>query len=188
MSELTTSKINRQFRTLRSKCAALNSISHGPRKPAVTVTYGHSSRNHATRLQAIDDVPPLAILQSLDKLSSRLHLNRAIHEKMQLSKCIYEVRDAFKNMVQSSSAAITGGPLSSRIPSLAGLCARLIGEHVQTEMDASLDDHSDVEGHEDTLRSQAMDGLYESVPSQHRQYVPCFFLLSSYLSFPPAIL
>ncbi|TFK88747.1 hypothetical protein K466DRAFT_546601 [Polyporus arcularius HHB13444] len=169
MSELTTSKVNRQFRSLRSKCASLTSISLAPPRPKVAVTYGSSLRN-ATR-EHQDDTPPLAILQSLDKLGSRLHFDRAIVENMQLSKRIYEVRDAFKNIVQSTSGLPKpDSPVLSRILPLAGICARVVGEHVEVEMKASLGDLSDDEGGQDEIRSQIMDELYEQVPSQYRNY------------------
>ena len=170
MSELTTSRINRQFRTLRNKCSALNSFTPAPSRPKVSVTYGRSSRGHAYQSHEDDETPPLAILQSLDKLGSRLHLDRAIVENMQLSKRIYEVRDAFKNIVQAAFGA-TSEELHrlSPVESLTSICARVIGEHVQSEMDASLEDVPDVDGEEDSVRSKAMDDIYESVPAQHRQ-------------------
>ena len=171
MAELSTSRINRQFRTLRSKCAALASFSPASTKPAVSVTYGHASRNHTKRNLDECDNPPLAILQSLDKFGARLHLDRAIVENMQLSKRIYEVRDAFKNIVQSSFGSVSeDAPSRSRMHTLASLCARLIGEHIQSEMDASSSENPEVESQEeDAVRSQVMDELYESVLPQHRQ-------------------
>ncbi len=168
MSELTTSKVNRQFRSLRSKCASLTAISLAPPRPKVAVTYGSSLRNAPKEHQ--DDTPPLAILQSLDKLGSRLHFDRAIVENMQLSKRIYEVRDAFKNIVQSTSGPPTPDTtVPSRILPLAGICARVVGEHVEVEMKASFEDLSDDEGGQDEIRSQIMDELYEQVPSQYRK-------------------
>ncbi|KAI0717264.1 hypothetical protein C8T65DRAFT_726300 [Cerioporus squamosus] len=170
MSELTTSKVNRQFRSLRSKCASLTSLSHAPPRPKVAVTYGSSSRN-APRLGEQDDAPPLAILQSLDKLGARLHFDRALVENMQLSKRIYEVRDAFKNIVQSTFGPPK--PVSEtpcRILPLAGICARVVGQHVEVEMAASLEHLPNAEGGQDEDRGQIMDELYEQVPSQYRNY------------------
>ena len=178
MSELTTSKINRLFRTLRSKCASLGSFKPASSKPTVSVTYGHSSRGHVKRPQDEDEIPPLAILQSLDKISTRLRLDRAIVENMQLAKHIYEVRDAFRNIVQAALGPVSDNQSTHEPPGilpLTALCARLIGEHVQSEMDASLDDDTDPEC-QDELRSQTMDDLYESVPCRYRQYVPCVHL------------
>ncbi|KAI0745093.1 hypothetical protein C8Q76DRAFT_851927, partial [Earliella scabrosa] len=171
MSELTTSRINRQFRTLRSKCSALTSLTLAPSRPAVSVTYGSSSRSLARKPLDGDDAPPLAILQSLDKLGTRLHLDRAIVENMQLSRRIYEVRDAFKNIVQSTFGTPTEGAMvASRVMPLAGTCARLVGEHIQSEIAASLDGDSNDENREDDIRSNVMDDLYEQVPSSHRKY------------------
>ena len=170
MSELTTSKINRQFRTLRSKCSALTSLTLAPSRPAVAVTYGSSSRSLARKSLDGDDAPPLAILQSLDKLGTRLHLDRAIVENMQLSRRIYEVRDAFKNIVQSTFGTPTEAAMvASRVMPLAGICARFVGEHIQSEIAASLDGDSNDENREDDIRSNVMDDLYEQVPSSYRK-------------------
>jgi len=168
MSQLTISKVNRQFRTLRAKCTALATLALAPAKPAVTVTYGRQTSSR--KPQEEDDMPPLAILQSLDRFGTRLHLDRAIIENMQLSKRIYEVRDVFSNIVQSSFGDLAGGTeMPSRILSLTGVCARIIGEQVQAEADAAVDDDPDSGGHEDEIRSQTIEELYENAPPQYRQ-------------------
>ena len=169
MSELTVSKVNRQFRTLRAKCTALNSLVLAPPKPTITVTYGRKAVPR--KPQDDDDTPPLAILQSLDRLGARLHLDRAIIENMQLSIRIYEVRDAFSHIVKSAF----GDPPADadappRILSLTSICARTVGEHAQSEADAAVADDPKSEGHEDEIRSQAIDELYENVLPQYRQY------------------
>ncbi|KAI0661124.1 hypothetical protein C8Q70DRAFT_911246 [Cubamyces menziesii] len=172
MAELSTSRINRQLRSLRAKCSSLNELqrrTHGPSKPAVSVTYG-SSRTAARRPHEEDDVPPLAILQCLDNFGMRLHLDRAIVENMQLSKRIYEVRDAFRNIVQASASSFSNNEESDKgqILPLTAICARLIGEHVQSEVKATAEEMADERGREDGLAAQAMDELYEQVPAAHR--------------------
>ena len=168
MSELTISKVNRQFRTLRAKCTALTTLATGPTKPTVTVTYGR--QKIPRKPQEDEGVPPLAILQSLDRFGTRLHLDRAIIENMQLSKRIYEVRDVFSNIVQSSFGdTASGAGARSRILSLTGVCARIIGEQAQTEADAAVDDDPVSRGHEDEIRSQAIEALYDNAPPQYRQ-------------------
>ncbi|KAI1791253.1 hypothetical protein LXA43DRAFT_1141319 [Ganoderma leucocontextum] len=169
MSEVTISKVNRQFRTLRAKCTALNTLVLAPTRPTVTVTYGRQTIPR--KPQEDDDTPPLAILQSLDRFGARLHLDRAIIENMQLSKRIYEVRDAFSNIVQCAFGDPAGDtePLP-RILSLTGICARIVGEHAQSEADAAVDEDSGSEGHEDQIRSQAIEELYENVPPQSRHF------------------
>ncbi|KAL7281146.1 hypothetical protein ACG7TL_004454 [Trametes sanguinea] len=171
MSELSTSRITRQLRSLRAKCASLNSLqtrSLAPSKPAVAVTYGHS-KTSIKRTQEEEEAPPLAILQSLDNFGARLHLDRAIVENMQLSKRIYEVRDAFRNIVQSAlgtSKDGDGAPARRMLP-LTAICARLIGEHVQSEVQAAVDDASD-DSREDEVASQVLDELFEQVPPSYR--------------------
>ncbi|CDO72805.1 hypothetical protein BN946_scf184994.g58 [Trametes cinnabarina] len=173
MSELSTSRINRQLRSLRTKCASLNSLqtrARAPSKPAVSVTYGHS-KHTIKRSQDEEEAPPLAILQSLDNLGARLHLDRAIVENMQLSKRIYEVRDAFRNIVQSAVGSIRSGSGMEcpQLLPLTAICARLIGEHVQSEVKAALDEAE--EGHhEDELGSHVLDEIYEEVPPSHRYH------------------
>ena len=169
MFEPTVSKVNQSFCTLRAKCTALNSLILAPPKPTVTITYGRKTAPRKPRDD--DNAPPLALLQSLDRLSARLHLDRAIIENMQLSKRIYEVRDAFSHIVKSAfgdPAPHTDPP--PRILSLASICARTVGEHAQSEADAAVADHPKSEGHVDEIRSQAIDELYENVLPQYRQY------------------
>ncbi|TBU30209.1 hypothetical protein BD311DRAFT_864198 [Dichomitus squalens] len=169
MSELTTTRTTRHFRTLRNKCTALNSLIVAPPKPTVTITYGRSLQ---TRQPIKDDEPPpLAILQSLDKLGARLHLDRAIIQNMQLSKRIYEVRDTFRNIVQASfdgSREQLGE--THEIPSLTSICARMIGELAQSEAEAAVHEDPSSEGREDQIRSQTIEGLYDNVPTQYRHF------------------
>ncbi|KAI0371101.1 hypothetical protein BV20DRAFT_993893 [Pilatotrama ljubarskyi] len=166
MAELSMSRINRQLRTLRMKCSSLAAFNAAPSKPAVSVTYG--SARVAARSQDADETPPLAILQSLDNFGTRLHLDRAIVENMQLSKRIYEVRDALRNIVQSAIATADRRKEPCRILPLTAVCARLIGELVQSEIQAALDDAEELDGPEDDARAQAMDSLYEQVPPGYR--------------------
>ncbi|KAI9068372.1 hypothetical protein FKP32DRAFT_1754533 [Trametes sanguinea] len=171
MSELSTSRIARQLRTLRAKCAGLNSLQTralAPSKPAVSVTYGHS-KNSVKRIQDDEETPPLAILQSLDNFGARLHLDRAIVENMQLSKRIYEVRDAFRNIVQSALGTPKDIDVEAtrRVLPLTAICARLIGEHVQSEVQAAVDDAAE-DGREDEVASQVLDELFEQVPPSYR--------------------
>ncbi|KAH9894948.1 hypothetical protein C8Q73DRAFT_730034 [Cubamyces lactineus] len=172
MAELSTSRINRQLRSLRAKCAGLNELqrrAHASSKPAVSVTYG-SSRTAARRPQEEDDVPPLAILQCLDNFGMRLHLDRAIIENMQLSKRIYEVRDAFRNIVQAGAATppSTEDSHERRVLPLTAICARLVGEHVQSEVRATAEEVAEEHGREDGLAAQVIDELYEQLPTPHR--------------------
>ncbi|KAL1942773.1 hypothetical protein VTO73DRAFT_5013 [Trametes versicolor] len=170
MAELSSSKINRQLRSLRMKCTSLNALALAPTKPAVSVTYGSSHRNVPKHAQDDDGIPPLAILQSLDNFGTRLHLDRAIIENMQLSKRIYEVRDAFRNIVQSvlGPAPSIDHEERGRVPALTSICARLIGEHVQSEIEAAFDDLRDSDVLEDDRGTQAMDDLYDQVPPAYR--------------------
>ncbi len=170
MAELSSSKINRQLRSLRMKCTSLNALALAPAKPAVSVTYGNSHRNALKRVQDDDGTPPLAILQSLDNFGTRLHLDRAIIENMQLSKRIYEVRDAFRNIVQSvlGPAPSFDNEERGRVLTLTSICSRLIGEHVQSEIEAAFDDLRDSDVLEDGRGTQAMDDLYDQVPPAYR--------------------
>lgn len=170
MAELSSSKINRQLRSLRMKCTSLNALALAPTKPAVSVTYGSSHRNVPKHAQDDDGIPPLAILQSLDNFGTRLHLDRAIIENMQLSKRIYEVRDAFRNIVQSvlGPAPSLDHEERGRVLALTSICARLIGEHVQSEIEAAFDDLRDSDVLEDDRGTQAMDDLYDQVPPAYR--------------------
>lgn len=103
MAELSSSKINRQLRSLRMKCTSLNALALAPTKPAVSVTYGSSHRNVSKHAQDDDGTPPLAILQSLDHFGARLHLDRAIIENVgrMLKIMVYIVEIAVRMIIHN---------------------------------------------------------------------------------------
>ncbi|KZT04690.1 uncharacterized protein LAESUDRAFT_814035 [Laetiporus sulphureus 93-53] len=169
---LTTSRINRLFRPLRAKCTALAEfVSVSTRKrAAVSVTYSRTTRFASAHVFVDRDVPPLALLQPPEALRSRIHLDRTSMDNLQLSRKIYDVRDAFKNILQASlgSTAVRGhsGPSS-----LAALCAGIVGENLHDDVEAYqeglLQMGNDTDEH---AAMEFLDDLYEAVPGHYRSF------------------
>ena len=104
---------------------------------SVVVTYGSSSRHSSADVSERRDEPPLAVIPPPEKLSVLSKLDRSSRENLELSRRIYDVRDAFRNILQ---AALTTGTSSrrstpqphvetseGRVRSLAAMCASTVG-------------------------------------------------------------
>ncbi|KAH9945696.1 hypothetical protein B0H21DRAFT_791568 [Amylocystis lapponica] len=188
-THLTTSRINRLFRPLRAKCtnlAAFSAQSSHP-KHTVSVTYSNNPRNNSRKTLVDNDTPPLAILQPPESLGSRIHLDKASLENLQLSKKIYEVRDAFRNVVQVALGSPHAGQSSGapRIMSLAAMCAVVVGENIQNEVLAFQhreDSDGDMDDHE---AAEFLEELYEGVPTHYRSYTVISHALSFVLETCP---
>ncbi|TFY53227.1 hypothetical protein EVJ58_g9567, partial [Rhodofomes roseus] len=174
-THLTTSRINRLFRPLRAKCTALAEF-FSPRsykRPHVSVTYSHHSRPPSRTASTDYDAPPLAILQPPESLGSRIHFDRTSLENVQLSRKIYEVRDAFRSVVQAALGSDSTGPRNDalRIRSLAAMCASIIGEQVQAEIAARQDEAEDeLEELYANIAADTQEELYEAVPLHYRSH------------------
>ncbi|OBZ68332.1 hypothetical protein A0H81_11771 [Grifola frondosa] len=187
-SHLTASRISRLFRSLRAKCANLATFSPPSQpRPTVSVTYSQVNRPSSRRIYSDDSFPPLAVLPTPERLGSRAHLDRACIENMQLSKRIYEVRDAFRNVLQATSGAphVSEGPQVAQVPSLAGLCAKIVGEHIQSELDAYEPEEDDDADAEDVWKAEIMDKIYEYVPPHYRHFTVVSHALSLILETCP---
>ncbi|CCM00609.1 uncharacterized protein FIBRA_02645 [Fibroporia radiculosa] len=167
---LTTSRISRVFRPLRAKCITLAEffpIAPVRRHTLVSVTYANKTRPASRSTPIEHDTPPLAVLQPPETLGSRIHLDRTSVENLQLSRKIYEVRDAFRNLVQVALGPGNGHkPNSTRIMSLAAMCSVVVGEHIQSELRACEEDEL-VE--DENASAKLMDELYEAVPPHYRR-------------------
>ena len=174
-AHLTTTRINRLFRPLRAKCSALAEFTppRAQTKPHVSVTYSRNTRNISRTASADHDAPPLAILQPPETLGSRIHLDRTSLDNVQLSRKIYEVRDAFRSLVQAVLGADTTGrrPDPPNIKSLAAFCAAVVGENIQDEIKARQAELEDaLEDPSANMATEIQEELYEAVPPHHRRY------------------
>ena len=179
-AHLTTTRINRLFRPLRAKCSALADFTppRSQTKPHVSITYSRNSRAVSRTASADHDAPPLAILQPPETLGSRIHLDRTSLDNVQLSRKIYEVRDAFRSLVQAVLGADTTNARrdAPTIRSLAALCAAVVGENIQNEIIARQAELEDaLEDPSSNIATETQEELYEAVPSHHRRCAcdPC---------------
>ncbi|KAH9924906.1 uncharacterized protein B0H18DRAFT_877604 [Fomitopsis serialis] len=174
-THLTTSRVNRLFRPLRAKCTTLADFSapRSHKRPLVSVTYSNRSRPLPRTASTDHDAPPLAILQPPESLGSRIHFDRTSLDNVQLSRKIYEVRDAFRSVVQAALGTESTGPRNDAPPirSLASMCAAMIGENIQAEIVARQDELEDeLEDSSTNITTDIQEELYEAVPLHYRSH------------------
>ena len=197
-THLTTSRINRILRPLKAKCASLastaTSVGSGKSAGGVRVTYG--SRNRISRTNSsssssssLDEQPPLTILPPPEHTHHSKSTSQydSTGKQLALSKGIYGIRDAFKNVINiafgggsddphtrtsaSSTASVDHAASCSRgrVVSLAGLCAIVVGKElgVGQEGDESTDNEEGRNEEEEVTRW--VDEIYEGVPFHVRR-------------------
>lgn len=169
-SDLPVSRVNRILRPLRNKCALLASTtSSSSRRSRAANPITYSSNPPSSQWQA-DDHPPLAILQTPQHLVSRVHLDRHSLGNLDLSRKIYAVVDAFKNVLQASFGAERDEGEKKAFLSLTDICAAVVGENVQAEVEWTAEDDDDEEDIEEDAERAIVDDIYEAVPSRFRRY------------------
>ncbi|KAJ3538145.1 hypothetical protein NM688_g6560 [Phlebia brevispora] len=187
-SQLTTSRISRLLRPLRTKCVHLAAISNTKSK-GVAITYGSSSRHSSQRSSSENDSPPLAVIPPPEKLSTLSGSDRPTRDDMQLSKGIYDVRDAFRNVIQATFGVLStpyGGEENTilrmtRVRSLASICASVIGDHIEDQ--ARLHDEGDEAEDEEDM--EILSELYEAIPPHFRRFTVVAHALSLILETCP---
>jgi hypothetical protein len=169
---LSTPHINRLLRPLRNKCTVLASSSPNPTQPQ---TYSNN-RSYQTGWSSRYS-PPLTPIQPPGNIGIRIHLDDDYIRAAELARRIYAIRDCFRNVVQVSFGVGVGVNGSYRhalrIPSLAAMCAIVIGTTIQAEFDeivaakaANYNDHLD----SDEVMELAY-GMYEAIPPHYRRCV-----------------
>lgn len=171
---LTTTRIFRAFRPLRTKCLALSEpIATTQLRHHAPVTYGSSSRQQSHDHAA--SVANLAFsftpLPTIDRLPMHPSWSRdTIRALSPLIRKINEVRDAFRNVLKVA----TGGwpdqsPTSiapSCVRSLTSICASAVGEIAEDYAEACLEESTGTK--EDMADMEALDELYETIPPHYR--------------------
>jgi Txe/YoeB family toxin of Txe-Axe toxin-antitoxin module len=180
---LTTSRISRLLRPLRVRCQKLALYSPEATtqrcKGSVLIMYGNSSRQANVDLPGKLDNPPLAIIPPPEKLSGLLKLHRSARENLELSRRIYDVRDAFRNILQAavystsssrrrSSVHYTLQHREGRIRSLAAMCAGTVGEHLEAQVQLLVEEREGTDINDDD-KQELLDSLYEAVRPQYRK-------------------
>ena len=170
--EVTTTRIIRALRPLRAKCECL--ATSRPIPPKTCTTYASSSRqketgsDHSIR----HHVAPLPLVSL-----GNYPVNNALM-KVQSTKRITEVTEAFRNIVYISLGVTSpqrylsrssGARDVQRIPSLASLCCTVVGEHIESEVQAHRDTLENVSSFDDEDIAIITE-LYDSLPTHHRRF------------------
>ncbi|OSX66738.1 hypothetical protein POSPLADRAFT_1130969 [Postia placenta MAD-698-R-SB12] len=173
-AHLTTSRITRLFRPLRAKCTSLADLaaSSSRKTHSVSITYSKHYRGLPRTASLETEAPPLAVLQPPENLGLRIHLDKASVENLQLSKKIYEVRDAFRSFVQAvlGTSATNEPAKPTRIMGLAAMCAVMVGENIQGEIEAREHEADATDGRDEDIATEVMDELYNAVPPHYRSF------------------
>lgn len=141
------------------------------------------------------DSPPLAVLPPPEKLLTLAKLDRSVRESLELSRRIYDVRDAFRNVLQATLSPSSNSRRSSvrnvravpegRIRSLAVLCAMTVGQHIEDQIAINVEEREEDEDEtEDDGELKVVDSLYEAVQPQYRKWAPDSFRYMSISCLP----
>ncbi|KAJ7128879.1 hypothetical protein C8R43DRAFT_931126 [Mycena crocata] len=147
---LSTSRISRLLRPLRTKCIALAAIHSTP--CVASTTYGS---------KACLESHPLDILPPPDSLRSYHIEHRSVAN---LRAALYAVRDCFRDVIVKTKPAEGSAP-TQRVTRLADLCSIIVGENMQGEEDLGdgAEDDSELE------QVIEMENLYGIIPVQYRR-------------------
>ncbi|EKM54089.1 uncharacterized protein PHACADRAFT_196521 [Phanerochaete carnosa HHB-10118-sp] len=189
---LTTSRISRLLRPLRVRCQKLASYSPEAAsqrsRGSVVVTYGSSSRHSGADAGERRNEPPLAVIPPPEKLSVLSKLDRSSREKLELSRRIYDVRDAFRNILQATLTSGTGSRRSTPQPSgekharsLAAMCASIVGSNLEDQIRMSAEEREGEEAN-DEEDQDILDSLYDAVYPQYRKHTVISHALSFILT------
>jgi hypothetical protein len=165
-SELTTSRINRLLRPLRVNCAQL--AAHA------ASSAGSSSGGFATysKTQAWrpSEKGPLALVLPPNVLQARAPAHIGGVRNAELARKIYALHSAFRNVVQAAFGDVYGRePGTSRIQSLVSICATVVGENIQEEVDINIE--PGVEAVEEEAKMGIVNEMYDLVPPRYRRYI-----------------
>ncbi|KAK0195220.1 hypothetical protein F5146DRAFT_277074 [Armillaria mellea] len=145
---LSVRRISRLLRSLRVRCQALRLCSTVPTAQVAT---------YSCRRGASCSDTPLSLLPPPNSAASRLIFDRNSSTVLELSRKIYAIRDAFRDLVLNTRPSE-----SSSYATLAALCATVIGQNMEHR------DGSDAEGEQD-IEEDSAELLYEAVPAPYRR-------------------
>jgi hypothetical protein len=164
--ELSTTRINRLLRPLRVTCIQLDTYARS------ADSIGPSSSGHATYSKINTWRPsekgPLALIlppqASLSK--TRPPWQSGGVRNAEIAKKIYAVHAAFKNVLQAALGTGEKIQPNRKLNTLASLCATIVGEGIQEEIDLNL--HLSIETAEDEQEQAIIEEMYEYVPMTYR--------------------
>ena len=176
-SHLTTSRISRLLRPLRTKCKQFVEVANLPAKPhgGAVATYATASRHPFPTDELNSDFHSLTLLPPPKTLGSLTRLERPARDHFRLSKAIYDVRDAYCNIVQvafgTQAGSRTGTPefisRRGRVRGLASICASVIGEQIEEEARGLREQQDEPNQDEDM---ELLNDIYDAVPMHYRRY------------------
>ena len=167
----------------------------------VKATYGSRNRISRTNSSSFsslnsDEPPPLAILPPPEQIHHHKSTSQydSTGKQLALSKGIYGIRDAFKNVITiafgcgsdephtrtSASSAVSVDHSASRprgrVVSLAGLCAIVVGKELGAGQGCEKEDEEETTGDEDCGDDEEegtrwVDEIYEEIPFHVRRCV-----------------
>ncbi|KAJ7497120.1 hypothetical protein FB451DRAFT_1210172 [Mycena latifolia] len=146
---LSTTRISRLLRPLRTKCIAL-ATAHPTVCDHTASTYGSKARSA--------EFHPLDILPPPDSIRSYHIDHRSVAS---LRAAIYGVRDCFREIVLKTKTA-EACESTHRVTRLADLCSIIVGEHMEA-------DDFGTEAEEDSEHLCEMEYLYGLIPVQYRR-------------------
>ncbi|PBK73712.1 hypothetical protein ARMSODRAFT_952818 [Armillaria solidipes] len=146
---LSVKRISRLLRPLRIRCQALRLCSTVPTAQVAT---------YSCRRGASCSDTPLSLLPPPNSAASRLIFDRNSSAVLELSRKIYAIRDAFRDLVLNTRPP----DRKSSDTTLAALCATVIGVNMEHR------DGQAVEGEQD-IEEDAVELLYEAVPAPYRR-------------------
>ncbi|KAF9007996.1 hypothetical protein BDQ17DRAFT_1422654 [Cyathus striatus] len=155
---------NRLLRSLRIKCHALSTYA----PPSATTTYSKSCPPLLS--------PPLAVLSPPSTTLHRVHIHKSSLRNLELSRRVYAVRDAYKQIILSAEFNRTASPPSA-VPSLSSLCSTLVGQNMPSELQKPVD-------YLQALSDPTAD-LYHHIPLQYRGWTLLSHALSIILEVCP---
>lgn len=160
--QLSVTRINRLFRSLRIKCAALASF-EPPFEAATPVR---------PRQWKADDPAPLFVLAP-PKPPGSVRGRGNTDGTYETAQKLYAVRDSFRNVVTS----MLGNSTKRENNSLVALCARVVGTMIETEVKDAVEDlETDKFVEDDDIALEITRNLYETVPMHHRRFaIQLFF-------------
>ncbi|KAH0589301.1 hypothetical protein H2248_005063 [Termitomyces sp. 'cryptogamus'] len=161
---LSSVRINRLLRPLRSRCISLAKYSSSQvRHAAIVSTYscrGESSKHHGQSIPSI-----LNILPQPGSLGFRQYLDS---DQAEMARRIYGVRDCFQDIVVNTRRH-AAKENSCRIQRLAALCSVVIGDNMEYQV---VDDNDVEEGlreEDENDSSNLIDALYDAIPAEYRR-------------------
>ncbi|KAI0058693.1 hypothetical protein BV25DRAFT_1188227 [Artomyces pyxidatus] len=160
-TDLTIPRINRLLRPLRNKCANLAAAKASASTSATQITYGSRGLTWTSR-----DTPPLCVLPDPKNLLIRAHSDRKTVDELTLSRQIYTVVDAFRNVLQAAFGN-ERTKFSPLVLDLTDLCAAVVGKTIREEVAQNISPDAE---EEDDTEMAIIDELYESVPLRFRKW------------------